>query len=147
VAPGRFLDLSYASAAGKRTYELYVPTGHTGQAVPLIVMLHGRTQSADDFAAGTRMNELAERQGFLVAYPEQSRAANPMGYWNWFQPTERRRGSGEASLVAGLTEQIRNQSLVADAGPALEIAHRRVRQMAYWEADHTRQIIAAVARA
>jgi poly(hydroxyalkanoate) depolymerase family esterase len=106
VLPGRFLDLPYANASGKRTCKLYVPAGHSSQAVPLIVMLHGGTQGANDFAAGTRMNELAERHGFLVAYPEQSRRANAMGYWNWFQPQHQRRGSGEASLIAGLTEQI-----------------------------------------
>ncbi len=106
TAPGRFLDLTYASAAGERAYKLYVPREHAGAAVPLIVLLHGGTQDADDFAAGTRMNHLAERHGFLVAYPQQSRNANPMGYWNWFQPEHQRRGSGEASLIAGLSEEI-----------------------------------------
>jgi poly(hydroxyalkanoate) depolymerase family esterase len=104
AGPGRYLDVSYANAAGQRAAKLYVPAAHAAGA-PLIVMLHGGTQNADDFAAGTRMNELAERHGFLVVYPEQSRAANPMGFWNWFQPADQRRGAGEPSILAGLTER------------------------------------------
>jgi poly(hydroxyalkanoate) depolymerase family esterase len=105
-AGGQFILSSYANDAGTRTFKLYVPSRYSGEALPLIVMLHGCTQSADDFAVGTRMNLLAEEQTFLVAYPEQSSAANPSKCWNWFNAADQQRDQGEPSLIAGITRRI-----------------------------------------
>jgi poly(hydroxyalkanoate) depolymerase family esterase len=102
----QFLSRSFACAAGSRDYELYLPRHLPESGRALLVMLHGGTQDGEDFAAGTRMNELAEEHGFIVAYPSQSQAANASLCWNWFAPEHQKRGSGEPSIIAGITREI-----------------------------------------
>jgi len=104
--PGRFLSLSYSNGRARRAYKLYVPSSYDGRPAPLIVMLHGCKQNPDDFAAGTRMNALAEAEVFLVAYPAQTRRANGANCWNWFDGHQQGRDGIEPSLISGIVGEI-----------------------------------------
>ncbi len=102
---GRFGHGTYTLQAGTRPYRLFVPAA-AGARPPLVVMLHGCTQTAEDFAAGTRMNAVAGRAGALVLYPVQVAGANPQRCWNWFNPADQARDGGEAALLAGMVREV-----------------------------------------
>ena len=117
----RFESKTYRSADGQLSYKLFTPSAYKGKKLPLIVMLHGCSQSPDDFASGTDMNTVAEETGFLVAYPAQAASANAMGCWNWFKSSDQQKDSGEPALIAGMVEQIKaeyaiNEKMVYVAG-------------------------------
>ena len=102
--PGETTGHVHRGPAGSRPYLLHVPTTGTGPR-PLVVMLHGGTQTAADFATATGMNRLAQEHGFLVAYPEQVTSANAMRYWNWFRPGDQHRG-GEPAILAAIVAEV-----------------------------------------
>lgn len=103
--PARFEEQLYQGREGTIGYWLYRPA-QASAGMPLIVMLHGCTQSPQDFARGTAMNRLADELGFLVAYPQQSASANPQKCWNWFKPGDQQRDKGEPALLAAITREV-----------------------------------------
>lgn len=102
-APGTFLADAFTCPHGTLHYRFYTPKGSARRRMPLVVMLHGCSQSASNFAAGTDMNRLADELGFLVLYPQQSAKANVGRCWNWHDPKNQARGRGEPALIAALT--------------------------------------------
>jgi poly(hydroxyalkanoate) depolymerase family esterase len=102
----QFLARSYACRAGSRQYKLYIPAARPDGPQGLVVMLHGCTQSPDDFAVGTGKNAVAEAHGLLVAYPAQTSIHNGGSCWNWFRPGDQRRDLGEPAIIAGITRAL-----------------------------------------
>lgn len=105
---GKWVSGSVSNSNGERSYKLWVPAGYAAKTpAPLLLMLHGCTQTPDDFAAGTRMNDQADANKFFVVYPDQPSAANAYKCWNWFLPEHQSRGAGEPALLAAIIEQVR----------------------------------------
>lgn len=111
---GRWQRLHFAGRTGARDYRLYVPS-HAGAPQGLILLLHGCTQTPEDFAIGTRMIEHAERAGLILVVPEQTRGQNAQLCWNWFRPGDQSGSGGEPALLADLAQQVaREQGVPAD---------------------------------
>ncbi len=113
--PGRTLRLAASAVGGRlrgwpvlpprRAFELYLPAGPaTRAALPLLVWIHGCRQDAAGFAAGTRIREHADTRGIAVLMPDQTRLANPLRCWNWFDPATAD-GRGEAAIILAQVEQ------------------------------------------
>src|SRR2546423_6104205 len=113
-------------SADNRPYMVYTPVHYqVGTVVPLVLMLHGCTQTAEDFAAGTQMNQLAEQYGFIVVYPQQTPKENRNRCWNWFTSSNQTRGRGEPASIAG-------------------VVHALVEQTPHWTIDTNRIYVAGI---
>jgi len=112
-ASGNFTRVNF----GTRSYSIFVPSGYQpGQPIPLVVMIHGCMQDANDFMIGTQMNQIAERENFIVIYPEQSTAYNAGRCWNFFETANQRRGSGEPQAIVNMVNHVQsNFTINSDA--------------------------------
>lgn len=102
----QYMAKTHRSAAGSRGYKLYLPASQPKRPRGLILMLHGCSQTPDDFALGTHMNAMAEKHGLVIAYPAQTGRHNAGSCWNWFKPGHQRRGMGEPAILASLTRKL-----------------------------------------
>lgn len=102
----QFKRETFSCHAGTRAFRTYVPALAQSGVTGVIVMLHGCTQTPEDFAAGTGMNLLAEEHRFIVVYPAQARGDNAQSCWNWFSRGDQQRGRGEPAILAGIAQQV-----------------------------------------
>src|SRR5256714_770281 len=107
ASSGTWQQFTYNGPAGSRPYFVYTPANYqVGTAGPLIVMLHGCTQTPADFAAGTQMDQLADQKQFIVVYPQQTSTYNQEKCWNWFDSADQSRGNGEPAIIAGIVRAV-----------------------------------------
>ena len=106
---GQWVNGKASSVAGERNYALWVPSGYAAEkrrSLPLVMMLHGCMQGPQDLSAISGMNAVADKNNFLVVYPEQTKEANPLRCWNWFDPRHQSRASGEPAILAAIIHEI-----------------------------------------
>jgi poly(hydroxyalkanoate) depolymerase family esterase len=104
---GQHVDGTFSADGDQRSYRVFVPAGYqAGNPVPLVVLLPGCGQTAQDAEATSGYSSLAEQKTFIVVYPEQDALANPTLCWNWFNPSNQARDQGEPALIAGITRRI-----------------------------------------
>lgn len=104
----RWFDGMYSDGFGAVNYRLYL-SSKLSPRPPLFVMLHGASQNASDFAAGTRMADVVEECGGIALFPEQSQSAHPLRSWNWYDTRHQLAEGGEPMLLVGLTRQIAHE--------------------------------------
>ena len=106
---GTLTSGSYNGPVGSIPYELYVPSSYTaGRAMPMVVALHGCSQTADSFRQQTRWDQQAEAKGFIALFPQQDSSNNYLTCWNFFLDSSMHRGAGDPARIAAVTSLVEN---------------------------------------
>lgn len=112
---GSWIYGSFGNGYGTRSYQAWVPTGYSpGQAIPLVVALHGCGETPADFAGLTRINQLADSRKFIVLYPKQGTMNNPVACWNWYTTNNQGR-FGEPSIIKGMIDKVKGSYTIDNA--------------------------------
>jgi poly(hydroxyalkanoate) depolymerase family esterase len=114
-AGDRLRDLGeFGDNPGNLRGRIHIPDTATNHP-PLVVVLHGCTQTAASYDAGSGWSRLGDQHGFIVLYPEQQRANNPNLCFNWFQPEDIGRGRGEAASIRAMIDTVAHEYSVDPA--------------------------------
>lgn len=99
--PGRLMEVeAFGPNPGRLRMLAHLPAVTAGQ--PLVVLLHGCTQDAAEFAAASGWMALADRLGFALVVPRQSKRNNAQACFHWFNPEDVARDHGEAASIAAM---------------------------------------------
>lgn len=104
----------FGSNPGRLTGWAFVPEKTGITALPLVVVLHGCTQTAAGYDRGSGWSELAAAYGFAMMFPEQQRSNNPNRCFNWFASGDTKRGEGEALSIAQMIEAMIERRAIDD---------------------------------
>lgn len=95
----------FGSNPGSLKARIRVPAGMSSDS-PLVVVLHGCTQTSAGYDQGSGWSRLADRHGFALLFPEQQHANNPNLCFNWFERGDTRRDAGETLSIRQMIEKL-----------------------------------------
>ena len=111
---------------------LYSPSNlNTNSNTPLVVVMHGCLQSAGVVAKQTGWNELADKYGFRVLYPQQRMSNNPAMCFCWYKNNDIEKNQGEDFSVKQMIDYVKANNQIdsskvfitgLSAGAAMSVA-------------------------
>ncbi|MBC7712041.1 MAG: PHB depolymerase family esterase [Rhizobacter sp.] len=112
VQAGTWKTGTTSSSNGLNDYRIYIPDNMPkGHKPALVVMLHGCDQNAEDFAKGSHIEQLAEKEKFIALFPEQNIMSNAMRCWNWYLPAYNSRYGESQSIMSMVDSMIEKYNI------------------------------------